>query len=50
MRTVNLREQERKDLLSLLNNSDNECFDRIIKKLEREPIHKLILGAINGRL
>lgn len=49
MKIVNLSEQERKDLLSLLNNSDNECFDGIIKKLERKPIYKLILEFINGR-
>lgn len=49
MKTLHLSKQETKDLMTLLSSSDNECYDRIIKKLKREPIYKLILGAIDGR-
>lgn len=49
MKTLHLSEQETKDLMALLSSSDNECYDRIIKKLKREPIYKLILGVIDGR-
>mgnify|MGYP007020962234 CR=1 FL=1 len=49
MKTLHLSKQETKDLITLLSSSDNECYDRIVKKLKREPIYKLILGAIDGR-
>ncbi len=49
MKIVNLSKQETKDLLALLNSSDNECFDRVIKKLKRKPIYKTIFYGIDGR-
>lgn len=49
MKILHLSKQETEDLKALLSSSDNECYDHIIKKLEREPIYKLILGAIDGR-
>lgn len=49
MKILHLSKQETEDLRALLSSSDNECYDRIIKKLEREPIYKLILGVIDGR-
>ena len=43
MKVVNLSKQETKDLLALINNSDNECYDSIAKKLTREPLYKRVL-------
>ena len=44
-----LFKQETKDLLALINNSDNECYDSIAKKLTREPLYLTVLKAVDGR-
>lgn len=49
MKVVNLSKQEIRDLLALINNSDNECYNSIVKKLTREPIYLTVLRAIDGR-
>lgn len=49
MKVVNLSKQETKDLLALINNSDNECYDSIAKKLTREPLYLTMIKAIDGR-
>lgn len=49
MKVVNLSKQEIRDLLALINNSDNECYDSIANKLTREPLYLTVLKAIDGR-
>lgn len=49
MKVVNLSNQETKDLLALINNSDNECYDSIARKLSRKPLYMTVLKAIDGR-
>lgn len=46
---INLNKQETKDLLALLNSSDNECFDSVVRKLKRKPLYKIVFHAIDGR-
>ena len=49
MKVVNLSKQEIRDLLALINNSDNECYDSIVKKLTRESLYLTVLKAVDGR-
>ena len=49
MKIINLSKQETKDLLALINNSDNECYDSIVRKLTKEPLYLTVLKAVDGR-
>lgn len=55
MKVVNLSKQETSDLLALINNSDNECYDSIISEVKsnipffakcfQEVMDKVVLDA-----
>ena len=49
MKIVRLNKQEQADLLALINSSDNECYDKIARKLNREPLYLTALKAVDGR-
>lgn len=49
MKILFLTNREKEDLVKLISNSDNRCFDGIFKKLKKRSLHNRITDFIDGR-